>query len=83
METHAKAKHEPARHATHAALDVALVPPELKVPGGHAVARAEPWGQKWPAGQGACCVLAVAAVAHTYPAAQGAVRSCALCVARQ
>jgi hypothetical protein len=36
------ARQEPAGHATHAALDVAPVPPELKVPGGHAVAVAEP-----------------------------------------
>ncbi len=85
FEMHAKARQEPAGHATHAALDVALVPPALKVPGGQAVAVAEPRGQKWPAGQGACCVFATVAVAQTYPAeqAEAAPRSCVLPVARQ
>lgn len=45
LEMHANARQEPAGHGVHAALDVALVPPALKVPGGHAVAVAEPRGQ--------------------------------------
>jgi hypothetical protein len=62
---HAFARQAPAGQATHAELLVAAAPPLEKVPGAHAVAAADPAGQKKPGGQGACCMLAVVADAHT------------------
>jgi len=55
------ARHEPAEHATHDADATKAVPPPEKVPTGHGFADDEPvpCGQKKPAGQSVCCLLAV------------------------
>jgi len=58
------ARQKPAAHAVHDAALVKLVPPADHVPAPHrveGVAEPVPVGQKKPAAQGFCVVLAVAA----------------------